>query len=517
MTQKEKELENKRIIEETLERGEELKEYYTNHSYKETIEYFNIKSYKLLKKILILLNYDFNLKKDNPVTKGKPSSRSHESYIEGGKKSGQTQRENWNNKSDKEREEWSLLMKESHGEEFKQIISSINKEYYNNLSKEAKEEIKLKQSKASKDWWNSLSKEEKKSFISNNIEKGAGWNHEKIKQTLKDKYGVENISQLDSVKKQSRESMNKTCLEKYGVMWNCMLDQCKNSIGSKGTHTKANDDFASLLDSFDIEYEREFSLVKYIYDFKINNTLIEINPSATHNSTFGIHGDPKSKNYHQEKTIYAIDNGYRCIHIFDWDDISKIIQLLRPRQTIGARQCKIKEVSKVEAMDFINEHHLQGYARDTIRLGLYYKEELVSIMTFAKPRYNKHYEYELIRYCSSYNVIGGAHKLFKHFLENYRPQSIITYCDTSKFTGEVYNELGFTLLRKGKPSKHWYNIKTGEHYTDNLIRQQGFSRIVNHIDASKDNVQTNENDELMIEHGFVEVYDSGQDTYVYAQ
>ena len=36
------------------------------------------------------------------------------------------------------------------------------------------------------------------------------------------------------------------------------------------------------------------------------------------------------------------------------------------------------------------------------------KEELVAVMTFGKPRFNKNYEYELIRYATKYKVIGRS-------------------------------------------------------------------------------------------------------------
>ena len=136
-------------------------------------------------------------------------------------------------------------------------------------------------------------------------------------------------------------------------------------------------------------------------------------------------------------------------------------------------------------------------------------------MTFRKPRYNKNYEYEIIRYCASANIIGGAKKLFKHFKVLHNPSSAISYRDLSKFTGTVYENLEFTLLRKPTPSKHWYNIKTKEHYTDSLLRQQGFSRLINHKDAKEDGLVDISNKELMLEAGFVEVYDCGQATYVW--
>jgi hypothetical protein len=196
--------------------------------------------------------------------------------------------------------------------------------------------------------------------------------------------------------------------------------------------------------------------------------------------------------------------------VFDWDDANKIIGLLKPKQRIYARNCTVKEISASEAASFLNNYHLQGYAKDKIRLGLFYNETLVSLMTFDKPRYNKAYEYELIRYCiSSFEIVGGAEKLFHHFIKNFTPKSVISYCDLSKFTGDIYNKLKFSLIRKSGPSRHWYNMKTKQHITDNLLRQRGFDQIF-----KTDFGKNSSNEELMLSHNFVEVYDCGQATYV---
>jgi hypothetical protein len=112
------------------------------------------------------------------------------------------------------------------------------------------------------------------------------------------------------------------------------------------------------------------------------------------------------------------------------------------------------------------------------------------------------------------NILGGAEKLFKYFVNNFKPASVISYCDLSKFTGKVYEQLGFTLLRKPTPSKHWYNARTKEHFTDAVLRQHGFSRLINHKEAEEDDLVGANNKELMINAGFVEVYDCGQATYV---
>lgn len=147
----------------------------------------------------------------------------------------------------------------------------------------------------------------------------------------------------------------------------------------------------------------------------------------------------------------------------------------------------------------------------SIAVGLFHEDTLISVMTFGKPRYNKKYQYELLRYCSNYHVVGGAEKLFTYFIQHYNPESIISYCDDSKFIGDVYKNLGFTHIATNI-GKHWYNMSTQKHVTDNLLRQRGFDQI---FGTSYGKGTSNE--ELMLANKFVEIYDAGQSTYVWKQ
>ena len=304
----------------------------------------------------------------------------------------------------------------------------------------------------------------------------------------------------------------KTLKLKYGV---------NNSfaLATYTSNSNPNKLFEQKLINNNIDYEKEF-IIKgsnkfYRYDFKIGNILIEINPWPFHNTTFNPipNSQPIDKNYHYNKTFLGQQAGYRVINVFDWDDQDKIISLLSSKTNIGARKCELKEVP-IDVCDlFLNQNHLQNTCRkQLVRIGLYYQGEPVQVMTFGKPRYNKNYEWELLRLCtkSNYNINGGAEKLFDYFLNTYKPDSIISYCDISKFTGNVYSKLGFKLKATSKPSRHWYNIKTKQHITDNFLRQKGFDKLFN---ASYG--KGTDNDELMREHNFVEIYDCGQSTYIY--
>lgn len=328
----------------------------------------------------------------------------------------------------------------------------------------------------------------------------------KIDASTLEHYGVNRACKLDEFKKKIVD----TNRERYGVDYTCLLYSGK----LKGNDSSYNRDFAELLDSNNIKYEREFLLQKYSYDFKVGNILVEINPTATHNTHFNPYGKNRiDTNYHKNKSNLAKDSGYSVIHVFDWDDIDKVVQLLRDRETVYARKCEVIFVNEVDANKYLDTYHLQGTCRcQKFRLGLYYDNKLVSLMTFGKSRFNKNCEYELLRYCSHYNVVGGAEKLFKHFVDNYKPNSIVSYCDTSKFSGKVYDMLGFKYVKTNSPRKHWYSWKEKRHITDGLLLSQGYDRLF-----KENHGKGTSNEELILARGYLPVYDCGQSTYIWGK
>lgn len=335
----------------------------------------------------------------------------------------------------------------------------------------------------------------------------------KTRQTVLKKYGVDWAAKADIVKDSIRESLKETFQEKYNCDSYWSTPDAKRSNGSK--NSKVNLAFEELLKKYNISYEKEFLLENKYYDFKINNILIEINPSATHNSTWSpwCKGEGLDKYYHADKTDLAVANNYRCIHIWDWDDPEQIIKaFLIPKETVGARKCEIKEVSIEEEQNFLHTYHFQGYTKSQVALGLYYNKELVILMTFGKPRYSKKYQWELIRLCSSKKVLGGSEKLFNYFIEKYTPETIISYCDLSKFEGNVYTNLSFKKISRSI-DRHWYNLKLQDHITDKLLFKYGFDKLLGNIFGTFG--KGSDNIKLMLEHGFVEIYDCGQATYVW--
>lgn len=202
----------------------------------------------------------------------------------------------------------------------------------------------------------------------------------------------------------------------------------------------------------------------YIPDLKI---AIEFNGVYWHSDIY------KSQRYHQQKTLDCLKQGVRLIHIFEYEWINPDKQdkiKIYLADVIGehseiyyARNLNIREPSVQESVEFLDKYHLQGYTNAPIRYGLYNDTEMLGIITFGKPRFSSNYEYELIRLCwkPGVNVVGGFERLFKHFVTEHNPSSIVTYSDISKFTGNSYLRVGFkaSIGDLTSPNYVWVGLK----------------------------------------------------------
>ena len=311
----------------------------------------------------------------------------------------------------------------------------------------------------------------------------------------------------------AQEQREQTCIKKYGVIYPCLTKQCREANFS--INSNINEEFANKLKEDNIIFNTEFVIDNFAYDFKIGNILVEINPTYTH-SVCGNHFDTREyrqefEKYHLLKTKTALDNNYHCVNIWDWDNWDSILNFLKPKQKFYARNLQLKLVEKQDANIFLVKYHMQSKCKgNAINLGLYQNNELIQVMTFGKPRYNKNYQWELLRLCTKagYYVVGGAERLFKHFIQQYNPESVISYCDMSKFTGDVYIRLGFKLKAANKPQKIW--SKGTAKITDNLLRQRGFDQLFN-----TNYGKGTSNEQLMLDAGWKPVFDCGQNTYIW--
>jgi rubrerythrin len=240
------------------------------------------------------------------------------------------------------------------------------------------------------------------------------------------------------------------------------------------------------------------------------NIGFEINGLYWHSELLNI-----SKTYHIEKTNIAAKNGIKIIHIFEneWEQQkeivkSKISNLLKVTQyKLYARNCIIKEMSNSKVIEFLNKNHLQGYAHSNISIGLYYNNVCVACMTFGIPRFNKKYEWELIRFATllNTNVIGGASKLFSYFIKNNCPTSIISYSDKRWNIGLLYDRLGFKKINETPPN-YWY-FKNKKLFNRTQFQKHKLKNLLETFDPKLTEWENMKNN------GWNRIWDCGNDVY----
>ncbi len=173
----------------------------------------------------------------------------------------------------------------------------------------------------------------------------------------------------------------------------------------------------------------------------------------------------KDRYYHKEKDEFFKSFNIDVLHFWDieWiekEDLVKSVILNKIGKTerrIYARKCKIQEIDKETAKDFLNQNHLQEYRPSSFHLGLYLEEELVQVVSIGKSRYNKEYPWEIIRLCSKINitVVGGFSKLLKYAQNRINNEPLVTYVDLRYGKGDFYLKNSFKFLNHSNPNYYY--------------------------------------------------------------
>ncbi len=361
---------------------------------------------------------------------------------------------------------------------------------------------------------------------------------EKISKTNFDRYGFEIPAISDEIKKRISESI----IEKYGKKHvnlnedfrkvNFKVAQHTNYIefnesvglsvfqcdyGENHTFKISSDLFSSRTNGNvklctvcnninQHESHKENELKKYIESINVKTEkrrfdnkeidiyIKELNLGFEFNGIYWHSDVYKEKNYHINKTNYFKSIGIRVIHIWedDWDDRKHIIKsqiknLLNQSIRIGARKCVLMDVTNKQANEFYNENHIQGsYSGIKKSIGLYYEDELVCLMSFDKSEGRIKMlgdEWNLSRYCSKINhsIQGGASKMFKYFINNYKPTRVISYADNDWSDGGLYKKLGFVEIKKSKPD---YKYIVG----GKRVHKSRFKKSITGVSESKLNI-----------------------------
>lgn len=311
---------------------------------------------------------------------------------------------------------------------------------------------------------------------------------EKIQQTMMSRYGVKSYTQTRDIIEKSKTNKQESVQHALNLVDNVewLIDQNrKKSLLQIAGETNVSPSFLQkryakhgieVKQHYQSQQEKEVQ--QFLRELNIEtqtrvkrfgpeidiflpefNLGIEIDGTFWHSELNGKH-----RNYHKEKTDMLEKHKVRLIHVFDTEwvlktDIvrSRITSLLGKNTTkIYARECDIVEISSKQRKLFFQNTHIQGDVPASKTYGLVHKGNVICMMSFGSSRYSKH-DYELLRFSCQLNttVVGGASKLFKHFVKKQDPASVISYSDKRYNTGKVYKNLGFSYSHTSSPN-YWY-------------------------------------------------------------
>ena len=251
---------------------------------------------------------------------------------------------------------------------------------------------------------------------------------------------------------------------------------------------------------------------------KEKNIGIEFNGLYWH-SERKLHKNPKT--HHLQKQKMAEEAGIRLIQIFEdeWNFKQEIVKnrlrniFGKNKRKIGARQTLIEEISAKTKNEFLNKYHIQGEDKSKYKFGAFYGNELISVMTFSKPRIalgsknDDINEYELSRFATISNTStpGMANKLLKYFIKNHKPNKIYSYSDKRWNTGRLYEVLGFKHLYSTYPN-YWY-IVNGQRVHRFKYRKSELIKLLENFNPELTEYQN------MLNNGYDRIWDCGNDKW----
>jgi len=216
-----------------------------------------------------------------------------------------------------------------------------------------------------------------------------------------------------------------------------------------------------------------------------------------------------------DKYQYFLQQGIRIISIFadEWTNKNNIVKsritniLQKTTDIIYARKCEVRIINSTDASKFIKDNHIMGNGRSNIRLGLFYKDELISVMTFTNNNLSRKLKdiWEINRFASKLNtsVVGGASRLFSKFISLEQPTKIISYADNRWSDGNLYHQLGFVKESVGTPN-YWYFAPP------NKIRIHRYSLRKNKFDD-----QSLTEYENRLKQGYLRIWDCGSSKWIW--
>lgn len=274
------------------------------------------------------------------------------------------------------------------------------------------------------------------------------------------------------------------------------------------------------------------------------NLGIEVNPTHTHNSTYGW-GYKKenaiSKNYHADKLKLACKAGISLIMLYEkdltepnWSNIT--LPFLRfkffgAENVFYGRNVLIEQAKTVDEIknlrSFIEKYHSQGVSKANYYYSFKDKKtgSLLGVCSFVE---NKHIQKDTIQielkrmvFLPGTQIRFALSKMVKKFFDDFgeKYSSLYSYSKNDMGTGQVYEKTGFEFIRETGPGLMYVNPRDPYDYYSWSINSTWSATsglLARHF--NEDELQMHSRQELITQFlprrkgnglGYVEVYNSG--------
>lgn len=347
----------------------------------------------------------------------------------------------------------------------------------------------------------------------------------KVRKTVHERYGVDNVFQSEEIKEKIRQTTLerygvtssllipdvrdkciRTCMEKYGVPYMVLAPGVTSRGGMVSHLNKTWHDRIFRKLGVDFDYEVRFNAgfdldddgkpaAKWMQaDLGHNGLLLDFNPTISHNSDLGYlclrgqcrgkdtgdHSDckrPKSRTYHQERAIAAMENGCRLLQFYDWNDPTNVLDAIRSNldetERMAADDPQVKPIDAAEANEFLAANTVcDSYSSPagSYCLGLFSDDELAAVLTAVEDIANNgSWIIDGLAVKSAYLPYECSRTLFDQFVSKTSPKTIIMRISLDTGDYRIAEELGFELVGVTEPTCHWSRVHSHE-TTEDIVQ-----------------------------------------------
>lgn len=342
---------------------------------------------------------------------------------------------------------------------------------------------------------------------------------EKSKEKLIEKYGVDNIAKNPEYKMkavqtsidrygmlpfnspESYEKQHQTIMKRYGVNSALEIPHVMEST-SRNHISKLNINLKDRIEKYGYHCQLEYNIEGKFYDIRIEDTpyIIELNPTYTHTSYADSTNPEYDMYYHRNRSIVAESKGLQCIHIWDWDNQTKVLGSIIKTSRYKNNEFEIYRLNSDIANRFFKTNDVRGEVKgNALYVGAIKDNEVFACIAFTKSRYNKKFDIELIRYTQKLFVeIPGIFDILStHASSIFEINRCIAYMDYSKpYNQSILEEMGMKFSYKVPPAKIY--SKGTKFYTRSLVERK-FNTV----------------ETINKENGWLPVYTCGSKVYIF--